>query len=45
VPRKAILGRYGMAGWNESRLKKLFQTLDVAPGRSMLNGGADTTSQ
>jgi ParB-like chromosome segregation protein Spo0J len=32
VPRKAILARYGMADWSESRLKKLFQTLDVTPG-------------
>jgi ParB-like nuclease domain len=31
VPRKQILERYGMADWNESRLKKLFQTLNVDP--------------
>lgn len=39
VPRKAILGRYGMAGWAESRLKKLFATLDVDPAvQDMLSG-------
>ena len=39
VPRKVVLGRYGMAGWAESRLKKLFATLDVDPAvQDMLSG-------
>lgn len=39
VPRKTVLGRYGMAGWAESRLKKLFATLDVDPAvQDMLSG-------
>ncbi len=45
VPRKAILARYGMAGWGESRLKKLFQTLDVAPEVQDMLAGVDVSAR
>ncbi len=45
VPRKAILARYGMADWSESRLKKLFQTLDVAPEVQDMLAGVDVSAR
>jgi ParB/RepB/Spo0J family partition protein len=45
VPRKAILARYGMAGWSESRLKKLFQTLDVTPEVQDMLAGVDVSAR
>jgi ParB/RepB/Spo0J family partition protein len=45
VPRKAILSRYGMADWSESRLKKLFQTLDVAVEVQDMLAGVDVSAR
>jgi len=45
VPRLTILARYGMADWSASRLKKLFQTLDVAPDVQDMLAGVDVSAR
>ena len=45
APRKLVLGRYGMADWSESRLKKLFGTLDVAPLVQEMLAGVDVSAR
>ncbi len=45
VARKAILARYGMADWSASRLKKLFQALDVASDVQDLLSGVDVSAR
>lgn len=45
VPRLTILARYGMADWSASRLKKLFQTLDVAPAVQDMLAGVDVSAR
>jgi ParB/RepB/Spo0J family partition protein len=45
VPRTTILARYGMADWSASRLKKLFQTLDVAPEVQDMLAGVDVSAR
>lgn len=45
APRKAILGRYGMASYAESKLKKLFGTLDVAPLVQDMLAGVDVSAR
>ncbi|KAB8140795.1 ParB/RepB/Spo0J family partition protein [Chloroflexia bacterium SDU3-3] len=45
VSRKTILARYGMAGWEASRLRKLFGTLDVAPEVQDLLAGVDVSAR
>ena len=45
VGRKVVLGRYGMAGWPESKLKKLFRTLDVAPVVQDMLAGVDVSAR
>lgn len=45
VGRKVVLGRYGMAGWPESKFKKLFGTLDVAPIVQDMLAGVDVSAR
>ena len=45
VGRKVVLGRYGMAGWPESKLKKLFNALDVAPVVQDMLAGVDVSAR
>ncbi len=45
VARKIILARYGMADWSASRLKKLFQALDVASDVQDLLSGVDVSAR
>ncbi len=45
VARKIILARYGMADWSASRLKKLFQALDVAAEVQDLLSGVDVSAR
>jgi len=45
VGRKVVLRRYGMAGWPESKLKKLFSTLDVTPVVQDMLSGVDVSAR
>jgi len=45
VPRTPILARYGMGQWSASCLKKLFQTLDVAPSMQDALAGIDVSAR